>query len=342
MTAQCIWLKLPDDRDAIRAHALGMFPDLLTASAQSAAMMQYLGNNISVVGNPNENYARELMELHTMGVDGGYTQQDVQEVARCLTGWSVSDSMPNQGAFVFRSAWHDNTPKTVLGYNIPAGGWMNDGLIVLDILVNHPSTAKFIAKKMCRRFYGYDVPQSLIDNVAATFTATGGDIRAMLRTLFNSIDPATAPIKFKRPFHFIVSALRALNAQIPSQPAASSSPLRTQLAYNGHEPFHWLTPDGFPDSLEAWGGALLPRWNFAVALMWNQLAGVTVDVNALLNGAVTADAIAARLDQVMFGGAMSAADKTRIRDYLLPDNPPAARISEAIGLAVCSPGFQWY
>ena len=342
MTAQNIWLKLADDRDVIRPHALGMFPDLLAASAQSAAMMQYLGNDISIAGNPNENYARELMELHTMGVDGGYTQQDVQEVARCLTGWGVSDSSPNQGSFVFRSAWHDNTPKTVLGYTIPAGGWFNDGLIVLDILVNHPSTARFISKKLCRRFYGYDVPQTLIDSVAATFTATGGDIKAMLRTLFNSIDPATAPIKFKRPFHFIVSALRALNAQVPSQPTATSSPIRTRLAQNGHEPFHWLTPDGFPDSLEAWGGALLPRWNFAIGLMWDQLAGVSVDVNALLAGAVTADTIAARLDQVVFGGAMPAADKTRIRDYLLPNNPYFEQIREAIGLTISSPGFQWY
>ena len=342
MTAQNVWLKLPDDRDVIRTHAMGMFPQLLVASAQSAAMMQYLGNDISITGNPNENYARELMELHTMGVDGGYTQQDVQEVARCLTGWGVSDSQPNQGSFVFRPTWHDNTSKTVLGYTIPAGGGFNDGLIVLDILVNHPSTANFIAKKLCRRFYGYDVPQTLIDSVAATYTATGGDIKAMLRTLFNSVDPATTPIKFKRPFHYIVSALRALNAQIPSQPAAISSPIRIRMAENGHEPFHWLTPDGFPDSLEAWGAALLPRWNFAIALMWGQLAGVTVDVNALLAGAVTADTIAARLDQIMFGGAMPPADKTCIRDYLLPNNPSAVKISEAIGLAISSPGFQWY
>jgi uncharacterized protein (DUF1800 family) len=215
-------------------------------------------------------------------------------------------------------------------------------MIVLDILVNHPSAAKFIAKKLCRRFYGYSVPQSLIDSVAATFTATGGDIKAMLRTLFSSIDPMTAPVKFKRPFHYIISALRALNAEIPSQPYQTSSAVRVQLASNGHEPFHWLTPDGFPDSLEAWGAALLPRWNYAAGLMSDQLPGVTVDVNALLAGATTADAIMNRLDQLVFGGAMPPADKTRIRDYLLPDSPWYEKIREAIGLVISSPGFQWY
>jgi hypothetical protein len=340
-TAQNEWLKLPDDRDVIRANALGMFPALLAASAQSAAMMQYLGNNISIVGNPNENYARELMELHTLGVDGGYTQQDVQEVARCLTGWGVSDSAPTQGEFVFRPSWHDNTAKTVLGHSIPAGGGFNDGMIVLDILVNHPSAAKFIAKKLCRRFYGYSVPQSLIDSVAATYTATGGDIKAMLRTLFSSIDPVTAPVKFKRPFHYITSALRAVNADsFPALPNELRRP--RSIGRNGHEPFHWLTPDGFPDSLEAWGAALLPRWNFASGLMSDQLPGVTVGVNALLAGATTADSIMNRLDQLVFGGAMPAADKTRIRDYLLPDSPWYEKIREAIGLVISSPAFQWY
>ncbi len=341
-TVQNVWLKMVDDRDVIRAHALGTFPELLAASAQSASMMQYLGNYISVSGNPNENYARELMELHTLGVDGGYTQQDVQEVARCLTGWGVSDSTPNQGAFLYRPTWHDNTSKTVLGYNIPAGGGFNDGLIVLDILVNHPSCAKFIAKKLCRRFYGYSPPQSLIDSVAATFTATGGDIKAMLRTLFNNVDPMTAPLKFKRPFHYFVSALRALNAQVPSVPAATGSPLRTRLAENGHEPFRWLTPDGYPDSLDAWGGAMLPRWNFAASLMHDELTNVTVDVNAFLAGATTADAIANRIDQVVFASKMAPAEKTVIKNYMLPDVPSYETIREAIGLAISSPGFQWY
>ncbi len=337
-----IWLKLPDDRDVIRPNALGMYPNLLTASAQSASMMQYLGNYISITGNPNENYARELLELHNLGVDGGYTQQDVQEVARCLTGWGVSDSDPNEGAFTYRPTWHDNGPKVVLGYNIPAGGGFNDGLIVLDILVNHPSTAKFIAKKLCKRFYSYSPPQSLIDSVAATFTATGGDIKAMLRTLFTSIDPATAPLKFKRPFHYFVSALRALNANIPSQPAAGGSAIRYRLSENGHEPFHWPTPDGYHDSLEVWGASLLPRWNFAAGLMHDEITGVTVDVNVFLGGATTADTIMDRINQAFFGGAMAAAEITRIRDYLLPDVPPFERIREAIGLAISSPGFQWY
>jgi hypothetical protein len=146
----------------------------------------------------------------------------------------------------------------------------------------------------------------------------------------------------KRPFHYIVSALRALNAEIASDPTANGSSVRNRLSDNGHEPFHWFTPDGYPDALEAWGEALLPRWNFAAWLMSDSPYGVTVDVNAFLGGATTADAIMARIDQVVFAGLMPVADKTRIRDYLLPDPPWSGRVNEGIALAISAPGFQWY
>jgi hypothetical protein len=279
-----------------------------------------------------------------MGVSGGYTQQDVVEVARCLTGWGAYEgpNYANWFTFYFDPARHDNGQKVVLGQTIPAGGGFNDGLMVIDILMAHPSTAQFVSRKLCRRFYGYNPPQSLINSVAATFTATNGDIKSMLRTLFNTIDPATAPLKFKRPFHHFVSALRGTKADIAGDPNAFGSDLRAQLAAAGHEPFHWGPPDGYPDSLEAWSGLLLPRWNFGSLMMSGSLPGVTVDLNAFLNGASTAAAIAARIDQVMFGGRMPAADRNRIVQYLQPDPPSNARIQEAVALAIASPGYQWY
>jgi uncharacterized protein (DUF1800 family) len=225
------WIKTVDDRDVIRTHALGNFHDLLVASAMSPAMLQYLDNAESVAGNPNENYARELMELHTMGVSGGYTQQDVVEVARCFTGWSVDDSNTNtQDTFVFRSGLHDDTSKLVLGTAIPAGGGINDAMMVLDILAHHSSTAHFIATKLCKRFYGYSPPTSLVDSVAATFTSSNLDIKATLRTLINAIDPATAPLKLKRPFHLVVSGMRTTRAELAGDPAALTSELRTILS----------------------------------------------------------------------------------------------------------------
>jgi uncharacterized protein (DUF1800 family) len=164
----------------------------------------------------NENYAREIMELHTLGVEGGYTQKDVQEVARCLTGWTLD--RPRQGTeFVFRPFMHDNGEKTVLGHKIPAGGGIKDGEMVIDILAHHPSTAKFISTKLARRFVSDTPPQALVDRVASVYTKTDGDIREMLRTIvtspeFHSKEAHRA--KIKSPFELAVSAVRALSADV--------------------------------------------------------------------------------------------------------------------------------
>ncbi len=204
------WLKTVDDREVVRAHALGSFPEMLSASAHSPAMLVYLDNNTNLAGNPNENYARELMELHTMGVDGGFTQRTVEEVARCFTGWTTYGKSTNPESlawsFRYRANRHDDNAKVLLGQRIRAGGGINDGLTVLDILATHPSTARFIARKLSSWFWGYDPPDGLVDSVASTYTVTGGDIKAMLRTLFMSGDAMTAPPKYKRPLHLVASA----------------------------------------------------------------------------------------------------------------------------------------
>ncbi len=334
-----VWL-----REAIRPHALGTFPELLAATAQSTVMMFYLDNVLSKAIGPNENYARELMELHAMGVGGGYSQEDVEEVARCLTGWTVHHGYgaASTWLFQFRPDWHDNGAKVVLGTPIPAGGGFNDGLIVLDLLAHHPSTAHFISRKLCERFWDYNPPAGLVDAVTATYMSTGGDIKSMLRTLFTTEDPATAQPKHKRPFHLFASAMRATKTQITPRPLNSVSQLRNLYSSAGHHPFYHSPPDGYPDRLDAWSGLILPRWNFAALLANNGITDTVINLSAFLDGATTSSAIADRIDQRLYGGRMPPAEKAEILNYMGPGSPAEALIRDAIGLALSAPSYQWY
>jgi uncharacterized protein (DUF1800 family) len=339
------YLKTVDDREIIRPYALNTFPAVLYASAHSPAMLYYLDNVTSVAGNPNENYARELMELHTMGVDGGYTQQDVIEVARCFTGWTMYGRAAGAltGTFRYNSAVHDTGQKVVLGNIIPprpAADGIQDALDVLDILVNHPSTARFISTKLCKWLLRYDPPQSVIDSVIAAYTSTGGDIKAMIRATLAPNVLADAPPKYKRPFHTFVSALRALPVAI-----STGAGIRTQLVGAGHMPFYWGPPDGYPDTLEYWGGFVLPRWNFGALLMngtTGSINGAVVDSTTFFSGLTTAQQLASKINQAMFGGEMPATDLARITEFLAVNPASNTRRREAIGLAIGSPGFQWY
>ena len=283
------WLKVADDRDVIRAHALGKFPDMLRASALSPAMLWYLDGRVnkkaSASDKPNENYARELMELHTLGVHGGYTQQDVMEVARCLTGWTVQEthrSKLNLGSVEFQPLLHDRGEKIVLGHVIPAipkkakpGEIERLGRAELDTVLGivglHPSTAKFIATKLCQRFIADEPPADAVSAVAEKFIASGGNIPATLRALFaTDAFLTTRGNKLKRPFHYIVSALRATQATTDA-----GSAIQDYLLRMGHAPFHYPTPDGYPEKAAPWLGTLLWRWNFAVALTKNELGNET-------------------------------------------------------------------
>jgi uncharacterized protein (DUF1800 family) len=231
----------------------------------------------------NENYARELMELHTLGVDGGYTQKDVQEVARCFTGWSIE--RPQQGhRFVFRPIMHDDKEKIVLGHKIPAGGGMKDGELVIEILTHHPSTARFIATKLVRKFVSDDPPRVLVDRVAAVYTKTDGDIREMLKTIFaspefNSTDAYRA--KIKSPFELAASAIRALGGNTNGSPR-----LGQFVGKMGQPLYQYQPPTGYPDKGEQWvnTGALLERLNFGIAISSNRVPGTTVDLKNLLSG----------------------------------------------------------
>lgn len=290
------------ERDVIRPRVLGRFRDLLGATAASPAMLFYLDNWQSTAepdaqttadrirarrrprrGGPitepqnrrrglNENYARELMELHTLGVDGGYTQKDVQEVARAFTGWTIET--PRQGgAFRFEPRIHDQGEKIVLGHRIKAGGGKKDGERVLDILAAHPSTARFIATKLARKFVADVPPPSLVDRAAARFRDTDGDIREVVRTIITSPEffaPEAYRAKVKSPYEFVVSATRAANVD-----AGAALPMVQALRELGMPLYFCQPPTGYADRADAWvnTGALLNRMNFAVALTQGRLRG---------------------------------------------------------------------
>ncbi|MGH7710999.1 MAG: DUF1800 domain-containing protein, partial [Gemmatimonadaceae bacterium] len=281
----CRWLKAADDRSVVRAHALGNFRDLVRASATSAAMLWYLDGRVnrraSEAERPNENYARELLELHTLGVNGGYTQRDVMEVARALTGWTVRSKGASGfriGAVEFNRELHDDWPKTVLGHDIPAGRGAADLDAVIDIVVRHPSTSRFIATKLCRRFIADDPPAAAVAAVADTFAGTLGSVKHTLRTLFDRDEFWKARgAKLKRPFHFVASALRATDARTDG-----GAPLQDYLLRMGHAPFEYPTPDGYPDEAAPWLGTLLWRWGFASALAANEIASTRIDARELV------------------------------------------------------------
>ncbi|MES2573006.1 MAG: DUF1800 domain-containing protein [Verrucomicrobiota bacterium] len=281
---ECKWLKAADDRDVIRAHALGGFREMLRASAVSPAMLWYLDGRVNQKkepgDEPNENYARELMELHTLGVHGGYSQHDVMEVARCLTGWTVRDKQRFfKGRVEFHEELHDRGAKRVLGQEIAAGGGARDLDQVLDILVSHPSTAHYIAWKLCRRFIADEPPANAVKVTAKAFADSKGNIPATLRALFATSEFRGVEFrasKFKRPFQFVVSSLRAANAETDVSPQLVEYLLRL-----GHAPFRYPTPDGYPEESTHWQSTLLWRWNFAAALADNQIKGTRIDFEGL-------------------------------------------------------------
>ncbi len=340
----CKYLKTADDRDVIRQYAMTSFPELLNASAHSAAMLFYLDNYTNVVGHAQENYARELMELHTLGVDGGYTQADVEEVARCLTGWTFAG--PNHptldyGTFLFLPGQHDNGAKVVLGTNIPSGGGVNDGLTVLSLLANHPNTAGFISRKLCVRFLGYDPPDDIVETVKDTYLATGGDIKEMLRVILQQpvLTYLSTP-KFKRPFHLAVSMLRAADAELTSARFVGA-----EIQIMGQLPFYWSPPDGYPDKLESWATSVLPRWDFASLFFDSQIPGALVNPTALLNseGGSAPGEQAAAVDRILTGGALSDDEVTAMQDFYDTAPPPTGSVvRDLFGLGASMPGFQWY
>jgi uncharacterized protein (DUF1800 family) len=334
---RCRELVTVHDRDVVRAHALASFPAMLRASLLSPAMLVYLDGAENRRGAPNENHARELLELHTLGVHGGYTQRDVMEAARCLTGWVVPERGLGAGSAVFDPARHDDGEKTVLGARFASGGGPADVDRLIDLLVGHPSCAHHLASKLCRAFIADDPPERAVAATAETFAASRGDIGKVVRAiLLSDAFRASARLKLKRPFRFVVSALRLTAADTTARGG-----LPRALLGMGHAPFQHPTPDGYPERGDAWLGSLLGRFNLALALCSGRLEGASVDLTRLSQALASehGDAVLA-LHAHLIGRAPTAAEHAPIVTFL--DTPEGrAHPERALALVLSSPGFQW-
>jgi uncharacterized protein (DUF1800 family) len=360
------------DRDVIRPRVLGKFRDLLGAVAHSSAMLYYLDNFQSAADSNhmtlpeirqaqrtgqrpvnhrrnglNENYGRELLELHTLGVDGGYTQKDVIAVARALTGWTLDDPRAG-GGFIFREGMHDAEPKVVLGHTLPPGRGEEDGEQVLDIVARHPATAHYIAYKLARRFVSDTPSKALVDRAAETFRRTDGDLKAVMRTILMSpefFSRAAFRAKVKDPFELVLSARRVMNAS-PDTSASTAY----QIQRMGEQLFGHLAPNGWPETGDQWinAGSLLDRINFGVQVGggrlrfapaeqwpgWSLLSAMPLDrqvdgvVDQLLGGSVSPET-----RSILFKGQNPLATA---------GSPPPVRpsLKDLLGIALGSPEFQ--
>ena len=302
------------ERDAIRPFVFGAFRSMLGATAKHPAMLYYLDNQLSKAGALNENYARELMELHTIGVNGGYTQKDVTELARMLTGWGYdARALIRRGElFRFDMGRHDQEPKTWLGQQVVQKG-QAEGEFALDVLARHPATARNVSYKLAQYFVHDTPPAALVERMARTWRDTDGDIRAVMRTLLASDEfmaPAAIGAKFKTPYQYVVSTARAAGADVDKV-----APLLQSLAQLGMPLYGCVTPDGYKNTEAAWlnPGALTRRIAFATA---------------------TATAAAAKLDPVQLEGAIGVAISARTRT-MVATHPAPLRAAMLLG----SPDF---
>ncbi|HUE44415.1 MAG TPA: DUF1800 domain-containing protein [Candidatus Sulfotelmatobacter sp.] len=381
------WLMTSYERDVIQPHTLGKFKDLLNATAKSPAMLFYLDNYLSAdpnaaaraaaeramrqqahwgrFGGPpprpqqqakkgarglNENYGRELMELHTLGVDGGYTQKDVTEVARCFTGWSI-EKPKQEATFKFDETLHDPDQKIVLSKKIHAGG-MKDGEEVINLLAKNPNTAKFISTKLARRFVSDNPPPALVARMAKEFQSSDGDIRAVMKTMiyspeFWSRDAYRA--KVKTPFELVVSTARALGTDVDTP-----MPLVQWTGRIGEPLYQCQPPTGYSDKADAWvnTGALLNRLNYSLALASNKVRGSRSDTASLLGVDDTGGDAKAALDravQVFLGGQTSPTtvetlqkqiDSPQILQAKLDDPIKRVDLGVVAGLVLGAPEFQ--
>ena len=338
------------EREAIRPNAMGRFRDLLGATAAHPAMLYFLDNYLSratvtaggrVVRGLNENYGRELMELHTVGVDAGYTQDHVIDAARCFTGWGI-DNLSTSGRFVYRPQAHDTGAKNVFGLSVPAGGGKDDGDKLLDYLASHPRTAAFIAKKLAERLVSDDPPPAVVDRAAAAFLATGGDIREVVRAILGSAEfwaEAFGPGKPKTPLEFVASALRAADAQVSSGRAVAA-----YLQNMGMPLYSCVPPTGYSNRGADWinPSSQLYRMNFGLDLAAGAIAGVAADVRAMVRrmGGDSEDprSVAGTISTEIFGKGLSGATLDAA-SRVAPGGPVsvAARVA---GLCLASPEMQ--
>jgi len=416
--APCGLLKVLDDRDVIRPHIWGKFRDLLEASAKSPAMLVYLDNFQSVSDNLpapnfrqrraaamrqaarqnpttpgevpsvivpkrkaglNENYAREIMELHTLGVDGGYTQQDVREVARCFTGWSTGsldgarqriNRYGEAGEFRFYPRVHDEGEKVVLGHHIPAGGGMQDGEIVLDLLAKDRATWKHVSYQLCQRLVCDEPPASLVDKCVQTWQNTDGDLREVVKTIVTSpefFSPVALRKKIKSPLEYAVSSVRALDGtldadalishrQLPREANSLVRPpqgggyidlnpntLLGQIGTMGEPIFQYQAPTGFPEDSRKWvsSGALISRLNFSLALTQGRIADVKLeDPSEDAGGVMDVNALIDRVSNRILHGQISPSTRATLLREAKADNGSTKTPATIAALLLGSPEFQ--
>ena len=346
-------LKIIEDREVIRPGALGRFADLLVASSKSPAMLAYLDNGSSKKGSPNENYARELLELHTVGV-GNHTEADVAATARLLTGW-VIDGTTRTSRFAF--ARHDPAVVTAVGWTRPAVGTAATSVSHIDAflvhLARHPATARRIATKLALRFAGDAPPPRLVDDLAAAYLANDTAIAPVLRTLFAHPDfLAARGTKFRRPLDWFAAACRAVGATTTVGTTASTDLLAYAATTLGQIPFGWPAPNGFPDVEGAWltSAGLLGRWVIAgdlLAMRNTPMSVAHAELRAGLTGRTATEAVA-RLAERVLGEPLTATglrilvDNSGLRDV----GPLTARQVETLvngvtALLLCTPDFQY-
>ncbi len=375
------WMLTAYERDTIRPHVMGKFEDLVIATAKSPAMMFYLDNWLNTdpeaaqrvqqrrgrgafggmqqrPGQPpaqkrefgiNENYGRELMELHTLGVDGGYTQQDVIEVAKCFTGWTIRQPQQS-GDFFYNPQLHVEGAKHVLGHTIDAGG-MNDGMAVIHLLTHDPHTARHISQEIAQHFVSDNPPPALVDRMAQTFTSSDGDINAVLHTMIYSPEfwsRDAYAVKIKSPFELVVSAARAVGANVDLP-----LPMMLWSARIGEPLYQCQPPTGYKDTADTWvnTGALLNRLNYSLTLAGNHLRGAHVDIAALI-GADDANDPNTALDRaikVLLNGDISAQTRSTLEKQIYDPQVIEAKLDDPIkkvnvgtvaGLVLGAPEFQ--
>jgi uncharacterized protein (DUF1800 family) len=382
---QTKWLITSYERDVIRPMVFGKFKDLLIATAKSPAMLFYLDNAQSVksdfAANPknkknkpdkqkntrtgiNENYARELMELHTLGVDGGYTQKDVMEVARILTGWTI-DRKDDAMKFVFRPAAHDQGAKTVLNVAYPAKRGEEEGIKLLEFLARQPATAKHISYKLAQRFVSDEPPATLVDKLSKKYLSTDGDLTAVYRELFESPEfwsEKAVSSKIKKPFHWMVSMIRAVGGTIEIDSIKEINQLDVPISQMGEAVYRCQPPTGFKETAEYWvnPGALVTRMNFALRLSHQRVNAVTYSQNYFRTSLRSSGAMGKydeslkQLDRLLMGSALSEqtikkisaefADEPQVQDEIDAKNPSKPKYSvnlgKMLGLLLGSPEFQ--
>lgn len=348
-------LKPIDDREVIRRHALGRFEDLLAATAHSPAMLVSLDNAVSRAGAINENYGRELLELHTVGVDAGYGEADVVAAAKTLTGWTVQ---ARQGQFRFAPALHDSASQTVMDWKTPtgaAGQGEAAGRDLLRYLAHHPATAKRLAAKLVTRFVGDSPDADLVAKLAKVYLDSDTEIPAVLRALFSDERFLKATPKFRRPHEVFVAMVRATGSEVDLGSVASAGVGRQRrnrrsliqtLRSLGQLPMAWPSPDGYPDVSGAWlgPGALVSRWNLASDLVAGSFDGIAVDSDAVAGwagGAKSAGELIENLATQFLGTPLPANSADAVASALKGSATDPATVKAAAALVLSSPRFQY-